>query len=375
MRKILSLVLALCMVMSINSALAAEITPDSDSSANTTVVYGVTEGYIITVPDGVAVGQPGVLTVTASNVMLSTSTALHVYIDGESFNNSMWHLTDVNNSANKLSYAISDGAYTVHPGDVVLRVEAGEAVNTPATATLYLQLTDEVTLAGTYNDILTFTVAVEYTANSLYGTFILDLDNAETAASAIQLTDEDNAMLENLKQSYPDEYYDMFLEYLLDTYGISIVPVADSVNYDEYRFYWTKATPVIEYNGEYLWVYLEEYENGDSAVYADSGFDWFFAVFAFEATEDMPEVSLNILRQYAQKLSNDISPFFNLDISGATDINVRQGHTWQEWAMSIFYESEFQIIDGYVYYYDAQIYCNGEPVVATDVIQWVDYYC
>jgi hypothetical protein len=89
----------------------------------------------------------------------------------------------------------------------------------------------------------------------------------------------------------------------------------------------------------------------------------------------MPEVSLNILRQYAQKLSNDISPFFNLDISGATDINVRQGHTWQEWAMSIFYESEFQIIDGYVYYYDAQIYCNGEPVVATDVIQWVDYYC
>ena len=375
MRKLLSFILVLCMILSVGSAFAAEITPDTESSATTTVTYGVTDGYIITVPESVVVGEPGVLNVTATNVMLSTSTALHVYIDGESFENNMWHLTDVSNNNNKLSYAISDGAYTIHPGNVVLRVESGEAAHTSASATLYLQLTEEVKVAGTYNDVLTFTAAVEYTADSLYGTFVLNLDEAKTAASAIQLTDEDLAVLEALEQEYPNEYEDLVREYLLNTYGVNIVPVADNVNNEESRFYWTKATPVIKYNGEYLWVYQEESENGESYINYQSGFAWFFAVFAFEATEDMPETTLNILRQYAQKLSNDISPFFNIDVSGATDINVREGHTWQEWAMSIFYEPEFQLIDGYVYYYDMPIYYNDEPVAATDVIQWVDYYC
>lgn len=160
MKKILSLAMALCLCLSLGvTAFAAEVTINGNQSVDTTVTYGVEEGYTVTIPETIVIAtdtHKGEAEVKAANVLLADSVKLTVTLSGYE------ELVDVAAADNTLSYKIGKtlGASDVTNGTVVLEVESADNWNSEATQTLYFELTEDVTKAGTYSDGLTFTVDV-----------------------------------------------------------------------------------------------------------------------------------------------------------------------------------------------------------------------
>ena len=175
MKKITTLFLVFAIVCSsVIPAFAAELTHDGATSAETTLTYGVSESYIVTVPEASNIGNDGVgsLSVSISDAMLASNAVLDVYITGNSYTSGVWHLTDTANNNNKLAYTIKKNGTAIAHNDVVLSVAAGEAYNSTVVATLNLALIDNVTHAGRYADTLTFRVEkVTATDNILQGTY------------------------------------------------------------------------------------------------------------------------------------------------------------------------------------------------------------
>lgn len=159
MKKIVSLVLALCLCMALGvTAMAAEITVDGTQSATTTVTYGLEAGYTVTIPETVVIDtetHKGQANVKAEDVLLAYGETLNVTVTG------IDELVDTADATNTLSYKVgkTDGAGDVTNGTVVLSVEAGTVAGDAQD--LFFELTQDVTKAGAYSDTLTFTVSVE----------------------------------------------------------------------------------------------------------------------------------------------------------------------------------------------------------------------
>ena len=371
MKKIVSFCLVLCIIFSLGTtALAANITEDSAQSSNMTVMYGVEDSYVITIPDNVTFDDT--LTVSATNVMLSSSTALFVYIHGDSFANGMWHLTDVAEADNQLGYMISDGLTTIHPDDAVLYVATGEAYNSTVSTNLYLSLAEDATIAGTYTDILTFTVTPEWTAaDSLYGTYWIDIGTEELEANAIRLSEEEQAAITAMEND------DDIAEYLYERYGVAIAPYV-YYNSSEGKYTQTIAgTPPFIMNNNVFHVALSEDEDGDTwydiiELYA------FVVTFGFDASEEMPEATLRFIQQYGTKISNQIYTTVDNNVMHVgswynTDnwFLYLDGKTWNEWMHSHLYDDRYVNLDGYVYDSEHGQYLvyNGEFVEINDVMQ------
>lgn len=158
MKKALSLLLALTMVLSLNViafAAGTPITEDGTSSKSVTISHEVEVAYTVTIPADFAL-ETGA-TISASGVFIESGKQLKVTVSsgGE------WKLkrTAVGGDAGiayKLSVTGAEGALA--NGDAVLTVAAGTATGS---ASLTGTLTGTVTEAGMYTDTLTFTVAVE----------------------------------------------------------------------------------------------------------------------------------------------------------------------------------------------------------------------
>ena len=191
MKRMITFVLSLAMVCSlVVPSLAAELTTNGASSAETTLTYGVSESYVVTVPEAAYIGEnkQGVLEVSIANAMLSSNTALNVYITGTSYTDGAWHLTDTATATNKLPYTITSNNTTIAHNDVVLSVSAGEAWNRTVTAVMTLALTGDVTQSGRYSDQLTFRVE-KANATSTQGTYKLKTTAFDVPYATITVTE------------------------------------------------------------------------------------------------------------------------------------------------------------------------------------------
>ena len=164
MKKILSGVLCLAMMLSMGAtAFAAEISTDGGTQ-NTVVSYGMSEGFTVTIPTNFNIddSRKATANVSASNVMIAHGAILEVTIRGNDWDGS-WELIDAAEASNQLTYTIgtTEGGDDIVNNSVVLDVASGEAYGSEVAETLYFTVVDTLTKAGTYTDTLTFTVSVD----------------------------------------------------------------------------------------------------------------------------------------------------------------------------------------------------------------------
>lgn len=177
MKKILSSVLCLAMLLSMGTtAFASNISTDGGSQ-DVTVSYGMSQSFVVTIPSSINiadVSEIASLEVSASNVVIPHGTVLEIVITGDDYV-SDWELIDTAENTNKLRYAIlAEDTTVVRSGDVVLSVASGEAPNSTVSEDLAVAIMENVTKAGSYTDTLTFTVSVEDTSGGLMGTEIIN---------------------------------------------------------------------------------------------------------------------------------------------------------------------------------------------------------
>ena len=163
MKKVLSGVLCLAMMLSMGAtAFAAEIRTDGGTQ-NTVVSYGMSEGFTVTIPTNFNIddSRKATANVSASNVMIAHGATLKVTISGDDWGGS-WELIDAAEASNQLTYTIgtTEGGNDIVNNSVVLSVGAGEAYNSTVTETMHFTVVDELSKAGEYSDTLTFTVSV-----------------------------------------------------------------------------------------------------------------------------------------------------------------------------------------------------------------------
>lgn len=165
-KKILSLVLAAIMMLSMTTtSFAADISTDGGSQ-EVKVTYGMNEGFTVTIPTNFTIDESKKATanVSASNVMIAHGKVLEVSVSGDDYDTTgSWELIDEAEAANKLTYTIgtTEGGADIVNNSVVLSVGAGEAYGSTVTEIMHFTVIDELSKAGTYKDTLTFTVSVE----------------------------------------------------------------------------------------------------------------------------------------------------------------------------------------------------------------------
>ena len=192
MRKIISCVLCLAMVLSMGmTAFAADISIDGGSQ-NVTVTYGTSESFLVTIPASITIlDEVSDFQISASNVMIGANKELVVEINGDDYVDK-WELIDVANPDNRLEYAIQGPNGNVKNNDTVLSVLSGEAHDSTKTADFVFVRMDEATKSGTYTDTLTFTSEIK-TSNVIIettSTYLRPVLLEEENMIYVYLTDE-----------------------------------------------------------------------------------------------------------------------------------------------------------------------------------------
>lgn len=155
MKKLFSMLLVVAMLATMSvTAFAADITEPGDKQTTVTYTYAPVNEYVVTIPDTITIGTDA--TVSASVTEMEEHKELIVTVTSEND----WKLKDTTNAENTVYYnmSINAGATTLWNDDIVLTVESVTA--SPETVTLSTELEDPVTVAGTYQDTLTFTVSL-----------------------------------------------------------------------------------------------------------------------------------------------------------------------------------------------------------------------
>lgn len=160
MRKMLALLLTLCMLCSLCTAFAAEITEEGNQSANMTVTYGVDSQYTVVIPETVIIDsntKTGKANLSISNVMLPSQTVLVIELNSTNAHNDAWYLV---NGEQEYEYSIKSSLIgTILPGDYFY-CEASLLAGRTMTDTCTFTLVDDVPYAGTFIDIITYTISV-----------------------------------------------------------------------------------------------------------------------------------------------------------------------------------------------------------------------
>ena len=161
MKKMLSLVLALVLMLSMSLTVAAANGINGSSSGTVEVSYNTEESYIVTIPSDVALSTTGVNgTVKAESVLLEAGKSLTV-----SMASTNGFAVEYEDSA--IAYTVEAGGSTISVADstqavTVLTVESG---TTTGEETLTFKTTDTAiqaaTQSGEHTDTLTFTCAVQ----------------------------------------------------------------------------------------------------------------------------------------------------------------------------------------------------------------------
>lgn len=166
MKKFLSSVLCLAMLLSMGTtAFASNISTDGGSQ-DVVVSYGMSEGFTVMIPSAISLESMdgdiyGEGIICAENVMIGAGKTLKVRLSGHDYVDK-WELIDTNESANRLTYSVTtENLVPVYNNDVILSVASGEIPHNQKLAYVCITLLDEMTKAGNYTDTLTFTVEVE----------------------------------------------------------------------------------------------------------------------------------------------------------------------------------------------------------------------
>lgn len=354
MRKLTTLLLAMTMLCScVLPAFAAEITTNGDS-ANTTVQYGASEGYIVTVPDSAVIGDDGLgnITVSISNALLASQSTLNVYISSDSFTNGYWNLTNTTQPNEKLKYSIKKNSTNIANNDIVLSVAAGEAWDSTVSATLALQLQDTVTQAGLYQDTLTFTVErLNNSTQTYYGTYQL----APNFMESVPVADaEDITLLSSVDLENPtEEEIWMLAEHFYKKYGIAFatlkMPFVETGSHLEHA----RITDCMEINGMAPLIYVEAMDAYILTLSAPAGNENLYDIMLlpasmvemmaamlgnapFALTEECPEEYLDTL---LVKISDDAIIYFTHEVCAHYNDNEYThksfgtfvGMTWREY--------------------------------------------
>lgn len=155
MKKLFAMLLVVAMLATMSvTASAAEITAPGEKETTVTYTYAPVNEYVVTIPDTITIGTDA--TVSASVTEMEDSKELVVTVASEN----SWKLVDTTNTENRLWYnmSIGEGTTILRNDDTVLTVE--DVTTSPETVTLSTKLESTATVAGTYQDTLTFTVSL-----------------------------------------------------------------------------------------------------------------------------------------------------------------------------------------------------------------------
>ena len=157
---VLAAVLLLVSALPIGAADAElEIFHNQKNIADSTVVYGVAETYLVSIPADIVMSttEPTEASVSMSNVKLPRAKTLKVNLSSLAYDNG-WRLTLEYDADVTLSYSIKNNGTEVENGGLLLAVSGG----TPSGEThLALEMTDDPGLSGSYLDTLTFSVFID----------------------------------------------------------------------------------------------------------------------------------------------------------------------------------------------------------------------
>ncbi|NLA77412.1 MAG: hypothetical protein GX851_06245 [Clostridiales bacterium] len=165
MKKTISMVLAIVMLCALAvPAMAANgpITAADQSNNDMTVTYTVTSDYTVNIPEDVTLTDQNETAGSAvelkAGAILPFGESLTVKISSDNFDTT-WRMKDGEN-ANYLAYAIKNGESALTANNaIILTSAAGTDAQAGVSTTLKFTAVAP-TIAGTYVDTLTFTVAV-----------------------------------------------------------------------------------------------------------------------------------------------------------------------------------------------------------------------
>ena len=144
---------------------AANTIETTGTPGETIITYGVSNGFKVIIPADFTITEAAEesQTVSASDVYIAYGETLRVSLKGENFDEteSKWYLVDEANDSNKIEYTIgtTSGSADVTNDSVILEVAAGDINGEEVD--LFFNVVKAPTIAGTYNDTLSFTVTVE----------------------------------------------------------------------------------------------------------------------------------------------------------------------------------------------------------------------
>jgi len=156
MKKVVSLVLALVLVMSLTTMVAfADSTLNATTPSGTvTATYTKDGSYTVTIPADFTVSTTASKqNVSAASVVIASGKKLKVTMTAN------FLLADKDNNNNTLAYTAgkTDAGTGISSGDAVLEVAAGTATGNQD---IYFKVTSDATISGTYTDVITFEVSV-----------------------------------------------------------------------------------------------------------------------------------------------------------------------------------------------------------------------
>ena len=167
MRRFIAFVLAAVLLLAMMAMPAAaaethgqiEIFHNQSDVATSTVVHGVNEAYVVTIPDRIDMVEKGVTetSISTSGVYLPRAKALAVNLSSANYSNGSWQLLLDTNNTFKMSYSIKNGGVEVTNGGQILYCAGGTA---SAVTLLSFESTGKPAQSGSYSDTLTFTVSV-----------------------------------------------------------------------------------------------------------------------------------------------------------------------------------------------------------------------
>lgn len=154
MKKVLTIVLAVAMVLSMGvCAFAAEVSTDGGTQ-DTTATYTEGQTFVVTIPSDIAVAKKGAqatpVTVSAADVVIPADKTLKVTVTSKN----SWTVKSPEGGSFAYGLHVGEGEALANNGEVLSVVNGTATGNASLTA----KLTEEVTKSGTFTDTLTFTV-------------------------------------------------------------------------------------------------------------------------------------------------------------------------------------------------------------------------
>ena len=139
-----------------------EIIHNQLNNASSTVVYGIDEAYVVTVPAAIdlRLGENQEHEISITGVYMPLSKRINVSIESERYsqNKNIWYLLLDTEKNVRIPYSIKKGENMVASKDTLLYCDGGD---NEESIILYFKVEAEPVQSGSYMDTLTFTVTID----------------------------------------------------------------------------------------------------------------------------------------------------------------------------------------------------------------------